>query len=231
VRVTTPARRPGRDEDDRRGAAVTTDETPDPPAGAAVHDDAWFATLFDAHAPALYRYFRRRLPSGRGGVGPDAEDLAAEVLATAWRRRADVPDGAELPWLYRTAGFVLANHGRKARALPVAAVPDEADAGADVEHVVVQDDEVRRALATLSPRDRRILLLHAWEGLGGEDLAVVLGVSRGGADAALSRARARLRAAWSDETPGGEMAPPAGLTRGAAPDQVRGAAAAQDAGA
>ncbi|HMO11815.1 MAG TPA: sigma-70 region 4 domain-containing protein, partial [Actinotalea sp.] len=59
------------------------------------------------------------------------------------------------------------------------------------------DEQVRAALAALSPRDRRVLLLHAWEGLGGDELAVVLGVSRGGADAALSRARARLREVWS----------------------------------
>ncbi|WP_353050402.1 sigma-70 family RNA polymerase sigma factor [Cellulosimicrobium sp. Marseille-Q4280] len=190
---------------------MTTDETPDATSGAArehlphdpphhaPHDAAWFAVLFGAHSGALYRYFRRRLPTGQGAVGPDAEDLAAEVLATAWRRREDVPDGAELPWLYRTAGFVLANHRRKARAVPVADVPEESDAGADVEHVVVQDDAVRRALVALSPRDRRILLLHAWEGLTGDELAAVLGVSRGGADAALSRARARLRAAWDDD--------------------------------
>jgi len=192
---------------------VTTDETPAVRPGAVrtgpPHETAWFSELFAAHSGALYRYFRRRLPSGQGALGPDAEDLAAEVLATAWRRRDDVPDGAELPWLYRTAGFVLANHRRKARAVPVAEVPDAHDAGADVEDVVVRDDEVRRALAALSPRDRRILLLHAWEGLGGEQLAVVLGVSRGGADAALSRARARLRAAWADEAPEGAPAPQA----------------------
>ncbi|QJW38259.1 sigma-70 family RNA polymerase sigma factor [Cellulosimicrobium protaetiae] len=175
--------------------------TPRPAPGTAVprHDEEWFAGVFTAHASALYRYFRRRLPGAAGGAGPDADDLAAEVLATAWRRRDDVPDGAELPWLYRTAGFVLANHRRKARAIPVADVPERGDEGADVEHVVVQDDEVRRALAALSDRDRRILLLHAWEGLGGEDLAAVLGTSRGGADAALSRARARLRTAWAEQ--------------------------------
>lgn len=164
-------------------------------SSAAVHDKTWFDALFAASATPLYRYFRRRLPAGMGGSAPDAEDLTADVLATAWRRRDDVPDGAELPWLYRTAGFVLANHRRKARPVPVEVVPEEAD-GLDVELAVVRDDEVRRVLAALSARDRRILLLHAWEGLGGEGLAQVLGISRGGADAALSRARARLRAAW-----------------------------------
>jgi RNA polymerase sigma factor (sigma-70 family) len=154
-------------------------------------DDAWFEGLFRAHATALYRYFVRR------GPRDDAEDLTADVLAVAWRRRADVPDGAELPWLYRTAGFVLANHRRKSRPVPVGDLPAEVD-DADPAALAVDDDEVRAVLAALSPRDRRILLLHAWEGLDGQQLADVLGISRGGADAALSRARARLRENWAE---------------------------------
>lgn len=154
------------------------------------HDDAWFERLFRAHGSDLYRYFVRRGPLD------DAEDLTADVLAVAWRRRDDVPDGAELPWLYRTAGYVLANHRRKGRPVPVEEVPDDFD-DADPATLVLADDEMRSVLAALSPRDRRILLLHAWEGLDGHQLAEVLGISRGGADAALSRARARLRAAWA----------------------------------
>lgn len=154
-------------------------------------DDAWFDALFRAHARAVVRYVARRAPAA------DVEDLAADVLATAWRRRSDVPDGAELPWLYRTAGFVVANHRRKSRPVPVADVPEDVD-DVDPADLAVADDAVRRALAALSPRDRRILLLHAWEGLDGADLAAVLGISRGGADAALSRARARLRDAWAE---------------------------------
>ncbi|MCK0116405.1 RNA polymerase sigma factor [Isoptericola sp. S6320L] len=184
------------------------------PDVATEHDDAWFDALFAAHAGAVHRYFLRRLPAGDGSRD-EAEDLAADVLATAWRRRTDVPRGAELPWLYRTAGYVLANHRRKHRALPVAAVPDEPD---DVDPAVlaVTDDRVRRALAGLSPRDRRILLLVAWDGLGGDDLAEVLGVGRGGADAALSRARARLRDVWAqgDEDASEGDAPPGATSDG-----------------
>lgn len=163
------------------------------PDEASEHDDAWFDALFAAHSGAVHRYFLRRLPGD--GSRDEAEDLAAEVLATAWRRRDDVPHGAELPWLYRTAGYVLANHRRKHRALPVAVVPDEPD-DVDPATVALADARVRDALGRLSARDRRILLLVAWDGLGGEALASVLGVSRGGADAALSRARSRLRTAW-----------------------------------
>lgn len=153
-------------------------------------DQAWFDQLFRTYAVQLYRYFARR------GPREDADDLTADVLATAWRRRADIPRGAELPWLYRTAGFVLANHQRKGRAVPVATLPDDGD-DSDPASLNLADEGVREVLASLSPRDRRILLLHAWDGLDPEQLADVLGITRGGADAALSRARGRLRDAWA----------------------------------
>lgn len=169
-----------------RGAADEADEREEAPVP---RDAAWFEQLVREHGTAVYRYVARR------AARDDAEDLAADVLAVAWRRRDDVPEGAELPWLYRTAGFVVANHHRKGRPVPVGELPDEIDDD-DPAMRAVQDDRVRRALATLSPRDRQVLLLHAWDGVSGEDLARVLGISRGGADAALSRARSRLAQAW-----------------------------------
>lgn len=161
---------------------------------ATPRDRVWFDALFAEHAHQVHRYFLRRAPHD------DAEDLAADVLATAWRRRDDVPEGHELPWLYRTAGFVLANYRRKSRPIPVEELPDDPDAdhADDPAEIVVADDEVRGVLARLSARDRRILLLHVWEGLDGEALAEALGITRGGAAAALSRARARLRDGWDE---------------------------------
>jgi RNA polymerase sigma-70 factor (ECF subfamily) len=166
----------------------------EPRADEPVHevpgrDAAWFDALFRDHARAVHRYLVRR------GAAGDAEDLAADVLVVAWRRRAEVPAGMELAWLYRTAGFVLANHRRKGRPVPVAELPDEPDPS-DPAVLAVRDERVREVLGRLSARDRQVLLLTAWEGLSGDDLATVLGVSRGGADAAPSRARSRLREAW-----------------------------------
>ena len=166
------------------------DPAPGPAPARADRDDAWFEALFQQHAAAVHRYLVRR------GAGADGEDLAADVLTVAWRRRDEVPDGMELAWLYRTAGYVLANHRRKGRPVPVAEVPDEPDPD-DPAVQAVRDERVREVLGRLSARDRQVLLLTAWEGVSGADLALVLGVSRGGADAALSRARARLRVAWS----------------------------------
>ncbi|WP_255368614.1 RNA polymerase sigma factor [Agromyces sp. CF514] len=165
---------------------------PDPTPGAG--DLAWFTEVAREHSTALVRYFARR------GPRQDAEDLAAEVFATAWRRRDDVPREAVLPWLYRTAGFTLANHRRKHVDLPVDEVPETGSArvAEDPELSALFDAELRGALESVGERDRRILLLHAWEGLDGEELAAVLEISRSGADAALSRARKRLREAWGE---------------------------------
>ncbi|MBM9477585.1 sigma-70 family RNA polymerase sigma factor [Nakamurella flavida] len=151
-------------------------------------DEQWFTRLFDAHAVAVHRFVARRADRS------DVEDLTADVLTVAWRRRADIPAGAELPWLYRTAGFVVANHHRKARPTPLAVVPDDGDP--ETPQWSDGGDDLRRVMADLSPRDQRILLLSAWDGLSGDDLAAVLEISRGGAAAALSRARTRLQQAW-----------------------------------
>jgi len=153
------------------------------------HDKQWFDMVFRKHAASIHRYFLRRCPAS------DAEDLAADVLTTAWRRRADIPEGAELAWMYRTAGYMLANYRRKGRPIAVGDMTDASGEG-DPADLVIADMQVRAALAMLSPKDRRVLLLNAWEGLTGEDLAAVLGTTRGAADTALSRARAKLAKAW-----------------------------------
>lgn len=160
---------------------------------APARDSAWFDQLFAEHAVSVHRYFVRRAPR------QDAEDLAAEVFAVAWRRRDSIPDEFVLPWLYKTASYVLSNHRRKPTLTLLADYGSESDdrsRSIDPADLVVEDADVRAALAKLSARDRRVLMLHAWEGLDGEGLAKALGVTRGGGAAALSRARARLREAW-----------------------------------
>lgn len=184
-------------------------------------DEAWFDALFRAHARSVYRYVARR------AARDDADDLTADVLTVAWRRRDEVPEGHELAWLYKTAAFTVANHHRRSRPVLVEVVPEDTDQTSP-ELLVVADLEVRAALATLSDRDREILLLTAWDGVDGEGLAATLGISRGGADAALSRARSRLRAAWEAQGTGegespGTQPPSADSSRPADPHDPHGA--------
>ena len=159
-----------------------------------LRDAAWFDALFRTHVRDVFRFVMRR------AARDDADDLTAEVFTTAWRRREDVPEGFELAWLFRTAGFTVANHHRKSRPVLVETLPETGDSSSP-EHLVLEDLEVRAAFALLSERDQQILLLAAWEGLQGEALANVLEISRSGADAALSRARSRLRQAWESAAP------------------------------
>jgi RNA polymerase sigma-70 factor, ECF subfamily len=63
----------------------------------------------------------------------------------------------------------------------------------------VIDRAVLRALATLGDRDRELLLLIAWEGLGQAEAAEVLGIRRGAVATRLHRARQRLADALADD--------------------------------
>lgn len=156
-----------------------------------------FTELVAKYGQPIARYFARRAAPG------DVEDLTADVLATAWAKHTEIPEGFELPWLYRTAGFVLANHRRKIVPFPSDDLP-EASSGEDVALNVVTDDALRRALKQLSDKDREVLLLAAWDGLDGVQLGAALGLSRGGAAAALSRARARFADALAIEEGAGD---------------------------
>lgn len=162
----------------------------------ASHDEQWFERVFAEHGTAIVRFLYRR------GAYSDAEDLAAEVFTVMWRKKAEVPDGAELPWLYKTAGLTLANWYRKKKSLPMGDNQESLDSTdfSDPAQLVVEDQGMRAALLSLSERDREIILAVAWEGLSGNALAQYLGVSRSAADAALSRARKWLEEAIQNNT-------------------------------
>lgn len=154
------------------------------------NDDAWFADLFSDYAMLINRYIYRRTSS------QDVEDLTAETFATAWRKRGEIPREFALQWLYRTAGFLVANHNRKNRPTLLENFPDVAS-DVDPAAAVIEDVVLRQAFYVLSERDRQVLLLAAWEGLNAEDIARVLDVSPGAAAVALSRARTRLAASFA----------------------------------
>ena len=54
------------------------------------------------------------------------------------------------------------------------------------------EPDVVRALGRLGPDDQEILRLVAWEELARDEIAVVLGISRGAVRVRLHRARRRL---------------------------------------
>jgi RNA polymerase sigma-70 factor (ECF subfamily) len=149
--------------------------------------------LYERHAPAVLRFLVRR-------VGPAAaEDLLAEVFTTAVAGRLRVTphaSGSALPWLYGIATNAVREHLRRRPAYALydggETVDWEAvDARLDAE---TQRDGLRRVLADLTPAERELLLLVAWEGLSPAEAGVVLGLSPVAARSRLHRARQRAQA-------------------------------------
>lgn len=154
--------------------------------------DLDFDQLYDRHVLEVYRYIARR------HIGNDAQDLTGDVFLIAFQKLNSIPAGSELPWLYRTAWNVLANAHRKND--PIPANFDLTEIEPDCADVVITNDQLNRSWQKLPQKDREVLRLVAWEGLSGKELASVLGISEGGAGAALSRARANFRKAWEEES-------------------------------
>lgn len=154
--------------------------------------DLDFDQLYHLHALEVYRYIARR------HIGNDSQDLTGDVFLIAFQKLNSIPAGSELPWLYRTAWNVLANAHRKNE--PIPANFDLTEIEPDCADVVITNDQLNRSWQKLPQKDREILRLAAWEGLSGKELAATLGISEGGAGAALSRARANLRKAWDEES-------------------------------
>lgn len=154
--------------------------------------DLDFDQLYDRHVLEVFKYISRR------HIGNDAQDLTGDVFLIAFQKLNSIPAGSELPWLYRTAWNVLANAHRKND--PIPANFDLTEIEPDCADVVITNDQLNRSWQKLPQKDREVLRLVAWEGLSGKELASVLGISEGGAGAALSRARANLRKAWEEES-------------------------------
>jgi RNA polymerase sigma-70 factor (ECF subfamily) len=157
-------------------------------------DQASFRRLFDAAYRPLLAYALRRAESGA-----DAEEVVADTLLVAWRRREQMPGGAEtIPWLYGVAGRVLANQRRarnRRRRLHAVLVPlkrpdlnaDESVASAGAARALVA------AMRRLSESDQEVLRLAFWEGLSRRQIAISLACSENAATVRLHRARQRLR--------------------------------------
>jgi RNA polymerase sigma factor (sigma-70 family) len=161
-------------------------------------DDS-FRRLFDISYRPLLAYALRR-----GASRADAEEVVADTLLVAWRRRDEVPAEPEaLPWLYAVARRVLANQRRarvRRRRLErlLGAPPSVADLFEEAELA----EEARALIAAsrrLSEADQEVLRLAAWEGLSHSEIGRSLGCSENAAALRLHRARLRLREALVKE--------------------------------
>jgi RNA polymerase sigma-70 factor, ECF subfamily len=152
--------------------------------------------MYGEQGSALRTFVHRRVDASI------ADDVVAEVFLLAWRRFDHVPPDP-LPWLIGIARGVLANQrrGQARRAalyerLTRSSRLDESDPDL---LTAAELSPVLAACASLSLRDREVLLLVAWDGLERDQAARALGITSAQFAVRLHRARRRLRRALEAE--------------------------------
>jgi RNA polymerase sigma-70 factor, ECF subfamily len=151
--------------------------------------DGSFERAYRRYLPAVAGYLHRRVDRAH------VEDLAADVFAIAWHKRAAVVPGEELPWLYRIAANVVANHRRKqATGSALLAALRPADPAPSAEDLVTADVALADAWRGLRPAEREILSLALVEDLAPAAVATALGITPNAAAIRLHRARTKLAA-------------------------------------
>lgn len=159
----------------------------------AAHDQDWFRRVYVETYRSLLAYARRRIDPAT------ADEVVADTFLTAWRRRADVPDGSERLWLFGVARNMIRNAARSSRR------SEAAQHRLRLAHLPEADDPVatgtgersaliRSALGALSEADREVLMLVAWEELSHAEVGEVLGISANASAIRVHRARKRLAA-------------------------------------
>jgi RNA polymerase sigma-70 factor (ECF subfamily) len=127
-----------------------------------------------------------------------ADDLFGEVWLRAFGARDtyDHRSPDPRPWLYGIARNMLRAHWRRQRRsepMPASVTADPWD-DADVRlDAGTRAPELRRALALLTPDEREVMLLVAWERLTPAEVAAALGLPQGTVRSRLHRARQLLR--------------------------------------
>ncbi|QXJ23803.1 sigma-70 family RNA polymerase sigma factor [Actinomadura graeca] len=165
----------------RRGSAIEC---------AAQGPAEWFDDLFGRYFPRVYAYAVTRVGTAQ------AEEVASETFAIAWRRRDVVPD-VPLAWLIGVARNVIREQYRDALrqdliAAELTAWAASTPVSGDVAELVADRDVLLRGLAALPEQDREVLMLLGWHGLSPREAADVLGCSRPALTMRVHRARRRL---------------------------------------
>lgn len=170
----------------------------------AFHPDAEFLLARDLDWDRLARLCLRE---ARRVAGPDdAADVAQEALIRAWRslRGGAVPEhtGAWLRTIVRREAMRLRSRSSTATSLEEFGELSDRTAANRLDLLPLQVD-VRRAVRSLTPQDRKLLALRYVDDLTQPAVASALGIPEGTAKVRLHRARGRLQQVLAEHE-GGE---------------------------
>lgn len=160
------------------------------------HSEAMDA-LYDMHGQRLFHFFLGL--TGRRGL---SEDLVQEVFLRMFRYRESFRPGSPfLPWMFRIARRLLADHARKHRAEEELGSLDESLPDAREGALQRMERESDRdllvlALRRLDPEKRELLLLSRDPDLSARDLAALFACSEGAVRVRIHRALEELRGAF-----------------------------------
>jgi RNA polymerase sigma-70 factor (ECF subfamily) len=151
------------------------------------------------------------------GHPEDAEDVMQEALLSTYRHVSSIKDpGAFRTWLYQTVRNACLMKRRRradepaqmtsleqgaidADGVPMAVEVPDTRRSADQQLIdSIAGERLRRALATLPPRYRVIVVLREMEGLSTREVATVTGLSEANVKQRLHRARMMLRESLED---------------------------------
>lgn len=167
---------------------------------AAAGDTGAFEALYRRHSARVHGVVLRLA----GWQRARAEDLVQEAFLRAWQAlpgwRGEAAFGT---WLHRLAVNVALMDLRARRVRP--ALDGDDDAALDALPAVCSPGhggalaiDLARAVATLPPRARAVLVLHDIEGWTHGEIGAALGMASGSSKSQLHRARGLLRARLGD---------------------------------
>lgn len=160
---------------------------------AAAADVRAFEQLYRRHHGRVYGVIVRLV----GHAGARAEDLAQEAFLRAWQALPGFRfESAVSTWLHRLAVNTALMELRSRRSRPGQDEDEDALDGIatpDTAGRAMLGRDLERAVATLPPRARAVLVLHDVEGWKHEEIAAELGMAVGSSKAQLHRARGLLR--------------------------------------
>lgn len=149
--------------------------------------DAEFATLYESHYRAIFRYV---LVS----AGPDADDLVAETFQKAyfaWRRDSRAVENPRA-WLLTIARRVVIDAARRRARRPVGNLANE-PAAPDVLEAHETWMWFEAVTRDIPERARQALYLRYAGGLSGDEIGVALGLSASGVRTLIARALEAIR--------------------------------------
>jgi RNA polymerase sigma-70 factor (ECF subfamily) len=159
----------------------------------------------DAAFEELYRRSRDDVFGYVAGLLRDrgaAEDVTALAFERAYRKRTsfDPKRGTHRGWLFGIArNAALDELRRRSRVAELVTEPaDDAPGPDEGAEVALRRTALRKAMALLTPRERELVSLKFFAGLGNREIAAVIGTSETNAGTRLHRVIEKLRRACDE---------------------------------